>query len=44
MLLNKQEFIEEFSKASQWMGEFTNYAQNISDNFLNIKIEETHVK
>lgn len=44
VLLNKQEFIEEFSKASQWMGEFTNYAQNISDNFLNIKIEETHVK
>ncbi len=31
---NKQEFITEFTKASQWMGKFTSEAQKISDNFL----------
>lgn len=36
---NKQEFITEFSNASQWMGEFTAYAQKISDNFLTIDLE-----
>lgn len=36
---NKDEFIAEFSKASEWMGKFTNYSQNISDKFLTIDLE-----
>lgn len=36
---NKQDFIAEFSRASQWMGEFTAYAQKISDDFLTIDLE-----
>lgn len=31
---DKSEFIAEFSKAAQWMGEFTAYAQKVSDNLL----------
>lgn len=34
---NKEEFVAAFSSASNWMGEFTAYAQNISDHFLNIE-------
>ena len=34
---NKDEFIAAFSSARDWMGEFTAYAQNISDHFLNIE-------
>lgn len=36
---NKQEFIHEFQQASQWMGQFTAYAQRISDDFLTIDLE-----
>ena len=34
---DKPAFIEAFTSASQWMGEFTHYAQDISDHFLNIE-------
>ncbi|MDD3265933.1 MAG: bifunctional chorismate mutase/prephenate dehydrogenase [Burkholderiales bacterium] len=37
---NKEEFIAEFTKASQWMGKFTRYSQHISDKFLTIDLEE----
>lgn len=37
---NKEEFITEFIKASQWMGNFTTYSQNISDKFLTIDLEK----
>lgn len=33
----KELFIAEFSAASKWMGEFTAYAQQVSDEFLNIE-------
>lgn len=33
---NKAEFITEFTKASNWMGEFTSRAQKISDSFLTL--------
>lgn len=42
--LNKSEFINEFSSASKWMGEFTKYSQDISDKFLTIEIDKTHAK
>ncbi len=35
---NKEEFIHEFKQASTWMGEFTAYAQRISDDFLTISL------
>lgn len=36
---NKPDFIAEFSSASKWMGEFTAYAQKVSDDFLTIDLE-----
>lgn len=36
---DKIQFIEEFKNASSWMGEFTAYAQKISDDFLTIDLE-----
>lgn len=36
---NKPDFIAEFSNASKWMGEFTTYAQKVSDDFLTIDLE-----
>lgn len=35
---NKEEFIAEFKQASEWMGDFTAYAQRVSDDFLTIKL------
>lgn len=35
---NKAEFIAEFKQASAWMGDFTAYAQRVSDDFLTIDL------
>lgn len=37
---DKTAFIEEFSSATRWMGDFTKYSQNISDDFLNIDLKK----
>ena len=37
---DKTAFIEEFSSATKWMGDFTKYSQNISDDFLNIDLKK----
>jgi hypothetical protein len=37
---DKTAFIEEFSRATKWMGDFTKYSQNISDDFLNIDLKK----
>jgi prephenate dehydrogenase len=37
---DKTAFIEEFSAATRWMGDFTKYSQNISDDFLNIDLKK----
>lgn len=35
---NKEDFIAEFKQASSWMGDFTAYAQRVSDEFLTINL------
>jgi prephenate dehydrogenase len=37
----RAEFIAAFTEASNWMGEFTSYAQNSSDEFLNRELPTT---
>lgn len=36
---DKTQFIDEFKNASLWMGEFTAYAQKVSDDFLTIDLD-----
>lgn len=38
---NKQEFIKEFKQASEWMGTFTRYSQELSDKFLNNQLTDS---
>ncbi|MBX9597162.1 MAG: bifunctional chorismate mutase/prephenate dehydrogenase [Burkholderiales bacterium] len=37
---DKTAFTEEFISATKWMGDFTKYSQNISDDFLNIDLKK----
>ena len=41
---DKQSFIDEFTKTSAWMGDFTNYAQTVSDTFLTLDLDNICLK